>query len=133
MLNKNRGLSSEYYYSYAELGHTDVQVHNEILRHQSRRNSTARVGEDIIRNIREGKRKKKPRPTTRFFFSPSISNSSPGMIAKVMEAWGGGQLGYNVVLGESRDIVVRERRADLGPFDICHNSRPSGSFSPFIF
>jgi hypothetical protein len=29
------------------------------------------------------------------------------------------------VLGESRDIVVRERRAELGPFDICHNRPPS--------
>ena len=63
-------------------GHTDVRGHSEIPQRQSRRNSTACVGKRW--GMREqipqgGTKKKRTAHTTRFFFSPSISDNSPGM------------------------------------------------------
>jgi uncharacterized protein (DUF433 family) len=43
--HKNEGAFSEYYHGYRELEHTGVRDHNEIPRRQSRRSSTASVGE----------------------------------------------------------------------------------------
>lgn len=117
MQMQKRAHGSGYCHRHPELGHTGVRDHNEIPQHQSRRNSTAGCGEGEVRlRIPKGQITniyKKSARTTRFFFSPSISNNSPGMGNELWRC--GEQNGWIVLYLVRREpsVYFRETRALL--------------------